>query len=193
MHKTCGWMISGALILVLLSVGIACAAQDSPIASGTPSVYLNFNEGSSVYAIDSSGHGNGGTIHDAARIVNGGCGGALLFNGNDSYVSIPFSYGNHPVKEITVSLWFYTDSFDPQVLLSGYRTVDTVSLLMTGMTFGGRSILKEPGMYPFPSGTRVSHRANGITSREPMTGYIKDLPRRGPEEPGECDRDNPLR
>jgi len=121
MHKTCGWMISGVLVLVLLSVGIACATQDSAIPSSEPSTYLNFNEGSSVYAIDLSGYGNAGTIHDATRIGNGGCGGALLFNGNDSYVSIPFSYDNHPVKGITVSLWVYTDSFNPQVLLSSYH------------------------------------------------------------------------
>ncbi len=121
MHKNCGWMICSVIVLVLLSAGIACATPDPATVSVDPTAYLNFNEGSSVYVTDSSGHGNAGTIHGATRIENGGCGRALLFNGNDSYVSIPFSYGNHPVKEITISLWFFADSFDPQVLLSGYH------------------------------------------------------------------------
>jgi len=122
MHKTCGWMICGVLVLFMLSVGIACATLDPATDSLDPAAYLNFNEGSSVYAMDSSGHGNAGTIHGATRIENGGCGRALFFNGYDNYVTIPFSYGNHPVKEITISLWFFVDSFDPQVLLSGYHT-----------------------------------------------------------------------
>ena len=121
MHKTCGWMICGVLVLFMLSGGIACATLDPATDSLDPAAYLNFNEGSSVYAMDSSGHGNAGTIHGTTRIENGGCGRALLFNGNDNYVSIPFSSGNHPVKEITISLWFFVDSFDPQVLLSGYH------------------------------------------------------------------------
>ena len=121
MHKTCRWMIFGVLVLVLLSVGIVCATLDPVTVPVDPAAYLNFNEGSSVYAMDSSGHGNAGTIHGATRIENGGCGRALLFNGNNNYVSIPFSSGNHPVKEITISLWFFVDSFEPQVLLSGYH------------------------------------------------------------------------
>ena len=114
-------MICGVLVLVLLSVGIVCAIPDPVTVPVDPAAYLNFNEGSSVYAMDSSGHGNAGTIHGAIRIENGGCGRALLFNGNNNYVSIPFSSGNHPMKEITSSLWFFVDSFEPQVLLSGYH------------------------------------------------------------------------
>jgi hypothetical protein len=121
MHKIWRWMISSVLVLVLLSVTIACAAPVPATVSLDPATYLNFNEGSSVYALDSSGHGNAGYIYGATRIENGGCGRALLFDGSDSYVSIPFSSGNHPVTGITVSLWFFTDSIEPQVLLSGYH------------------------------------------------------------------------
>jgi len=122
MHKTCGWMVCSALVLLLLlSVGVGSAASDPATVSRDPGVYLNFNEGGSVYATDVSGHGNTGTIHGATRIENGGCGRALLFNGIDNYVDIPFSSRNHPVKEITVSLWFYTNSYNPQVLLSSYQ------------------------------------------------------------------------
>jgi hypothetical protein len=122
MQKKCGWMVCSVLVLVLLlCVGAGSALSDPVTSSTDPVVYLNFNEGGSIYANDASGHGNAGTIHDATRIENGGCGRALLFNGFDSYVAIPYSPRNHPAKEITVSLWFYTDTFYPQVLLSSYH------------------------------------------------------------------------
>ncbi|MDO9034868.1 MAG: LamG domain-containing protein [Methanoregula sp.] len=84
-------------------------------------LYLSFNEGSGTYVLDVSGNGNGGTLHNASRINNGGCGGAILFNGVSSYVAIPYTSRNHPDKAITVSTWFYTDSFRPQTLISSYN------------------------------------------------------------------------
>jgi hypothetical protein len=86
-----------------------------------PAVYLNFNEGSGTFALDSSGHGNAGAIHNASRIESGVCGQALVFSRPDSYVAIPFRTLNHPAKEITVSAWFFTDTFRPAVLVSGYH------------------------------------------------------------------------
>jgi len=122
MQKMCGWLICSVLVVVLLlCVGAGSALSAPATSSGDPAVYLNFNEGGSIYANDVSGHGGTGTLHGATRIENGGCGGALLFNGVDSYVDIPYSSHNHPTKEITVSLWFYTDAFYPQVLLSSYQ------------------------------------------------------------------------
>jgi len=122
MQKMCGWMVCSVLVLgLLLCVGAGSALSDPATISTEPAVYLNFNEGGSVYASDASGHGNAGTIYGATRIDNGGCGRALLFNGVDSYIDIPYRSNNHPTKEITVSLWFYTDTFDPQVLLSSYE------------------------------------------------------------------------
>ncbi|MDD3136835.1 MAG: LamG domain-containing protein [Methanoregula sp.] len=113
-------MVCSVLVLVLLCMGIVSALSDSARAV-EPGVYLNFNEGGSSYANDNSGHGNAGAIHGATRIENGGCGRALLFDGNGSYIAIPYSSHNHPTQEITVSLWFYTDTFAPQVLLSSYN------------------------------------------------------------------------
>ena len=79
------------------------------------------DEGSGQYAIDFSGNGNSGEIHDAMRIRAGACGEALFFNGIDSYVAIPYRSNNHPADEITVDLWFSVDSYDRQVLVSTYN------------------------------------------------------------------------
>lgn len=111
-----------AICIVLLAlVGCVQGAQVRSAASADPAVYLDFNEGSGTTALDASGHGNAGTITGATRTESGGCGGALLFNGDGDYVSIPFTTLNHPEKEITVSAWFYVDSFAPQTLVSGYN------------------------------------------------------------------------
>lgn len=111
------------LLFIALAISATAEAQETAI---DPAVYLNFNEGSGVVAFDASGHGNAGMLHNVSRIGNGGCGGALAFDRPGNYVSIPYRAGNHPEKEITVSAWFYADSFAPQDLIStdnsgGYR------------------------------------------------------------------------
>jgi hypothetical protein len=106
------------LLFFLLITGIVTGKTDT---TTDPSLYLSFNEGSGTYLLDGSGHGNGGTLSSADRIRNGGCGGALLFNGVNSYAAIPYTSHNHPEKAITVSTWFYTDSFHPQTLISCYH------------------------------------------------------------------------
>jgi Concanavalin A-like lectin/glucanases superfamily len=122
MGTRAGWYMAGTCCLALLIlVSGVLAITDITSVSIDPLVYLNFNEGSGIYALDASGHGSTGTIHGATRIENGGCGRALLFNGIDNYVEIPFSSNNHPKNAITVSCWFYVNSYDPQVLISSYH------------------------------------------------------------------------
>ena len=107
-------------LLVLFLVSGVHASDSVLNARLEPGVYLNFNEGSGTIALDASGHGNAGTITGAERADSGGCGQALVFDGTGDYVSIPFSSDNHPEKQISVSTWFYVDSYIPQVLISSY-------------------------------------------------------------------------
>ena len=110
------------LCFVLLVFSFSMAAVSAETGSwAEPIVHQDFNEGTGILALDSSGHGSTGTIVGATRIDSGGCGRALRFNGNGSYVTIPYSSSNHPVDAITVSTWFYVDSFDAQTLVSTYR------------------------------------------------------------------------
>ena len=108
-------------LILLCIISGACAYTDNSYSVPEPGLYFNFNEGSGNYALDVSGNGNAGTMHGVSRLENGGCGRAVFFNGINDYVEIPFSSQNHPAKEITVSLLFYTDSFEPQVLISSYE------------------------------------------------------------------------
>jgi hypothetical protein len=103
-----------------------CASPENLYSTPEPSLYFNFNEGGSNYAIDGSGNGNMGILYAVSRAENGACGKSVFFNGIDSYGEIPFRSRNHPTEEITISAWFFTNSFDPQVLIStfeegGYR------------------------------------------------------------------------
>lgn len=108
------------LVLLFLISGVSAYTNNS-YSVPEPAGYFNFNEGSGNNALDESGNGIAGTLYGASRIENGGCGRAISFNGVNNYAEIPYSSKNHPQKEITVSLWFYTDTFEPQVLLSTYE------------------------------------------------------------------------
>jgi hypothetical protein len=108
-------------LILLCMINGAYAYTDNSYSVPEPGLYFNFNEGSGNYALDVSGNGNAGTMHGVSRLENGGCGRAIFFNGINDYVEIPFSSQNHPSKEISVSMFFYTDSFEPQVLISSYE------------------------------------------------------------------------
>ena len=108
-------------IVVIMVVGLVSASPNPQLSSPVPGVYLNFNEGSGSNALDSSGSGDTGTIVGASRVENSGCGRSLSFDGSSSYVKIPYTAQNHPDEEITVSLWFFTDAYYPQTLVSSYN------------------------------------------------------------------------
>jgi hypothetical protein len=108
-----------SFFFLLLLFGSTAYAQTQDTAP-EPAVYLNFDEGSGISALDSSGHGNAAALHNVSRIESSGCSRALSFSNPDSYVAIPYRSLNHPAKEITVSTWFYIDNFTPAPLVSGY-------------------------------------------------------------------------
>ncbi len=108
-------------LALLFLIGGTCASAENIYTSPDPSLYFNFNEGGGIYAIDASGNGNAGTLHGVSRAESGVCGRSVLFNGSDNYIEIPFSSRNHPTEGITVSGWFFTNSFEPQVLISTYE------------------------------------------------------------------------
>ena len=110
-----------AILAVLLVVCSVHVIAEDQISSPEPAVYLNFNEESGPGALDASGHNNAGTIVGAARTATGMCWGALLFNGTGEFVTIPYTPQNHPEQNITVSAWFYVDSYSPQTLVSTSR------------------------------------------------------------------------
>ncbi|MCK4624992.1 MAG: carboxypeptidase regulatory-like domain-containing protein, partial [Phycisphaerae bacterium] len=67
-----------------------------------------FEEGKGDKLLDSSGHGNHGTIH-GAMWTKGRVGGGLRFDGVDDYVTVPKSTSLNSIsKEITLTCWIKT-------------------------------------------------------------------------------------
>jgi hypothetical protein len=162
-HKTRTGSCGKYLLLCTVLLLVAGAVHAAPVTMATqaePAVYLDFNEGSGTTVLDASGHGNAGTIAGATRTVSGGCGGALLFNGTDDYVSVPYSTLNHPAKEITASTWFYIDAYGPQTLVSTYRDNGGYRLGFGDGNDLWWSVSTENGVFSVP----VQHE--GITPRE---------------------------
>lgn len=110
-----------AVFFLLLLLCVVPVMAQAPESAPEPAVYLNFDEGSGILALDNSGHANSGTIANATRIETTGCSRALSFANPDSHVTIPYRSLNHPAKEITVSTWFYIDNYTTSPLLSTMR------------------------------------------------------------------------
>jgi hypothetical protein len=171
------------LIFFYLISGV-CAFTTNSYPAPEPSLYLNFNEGSGNHAFDLSGNGNAGTMYGVSRIEKGACGRAISFNGIDNYVEIPFSSQNHPPEQITVSSWFYTDSFEPQVLIStyengGYRLAfDDGNDLWWTINLEGTGEVSIPVQHESIS-TRQWHQVTGTydgqTSKVYLDGVLRNL------------------
>ncbi|WML67097.1 MAG: hypothetical protein METHP_00581 [Methanoregula sp. SKADARSKE-2] len=113
----CLWCI---LILFTFVAGVQ-GFPGSSLGSAEPVVHLNFNEGSGGTALNAAGSGSGGTLHAVTRVENSGCGRSIVFNGINSYVTIPYSHENHPANAVSTSLWFFIDDYNPKVLISTYN------------------------------------------------------------------------
>lgn len=71
----------------------------------------SFDEGSGASALDSSGHGNTGTLRNGPTWTTGRAGGALAFDGVDDYVSIAPSPSVESIAAgLTVAAWVYRRS-----------------------------------------------------------------------------------
>lgn len=87
----------------------------TPLAGGLVAAY-GFNEGSGGTVADASGSGNGGTL-SGTTWATGKYGGALSFNGSNSWVTIPDA-NSLDLNTFTVSAFV-----KPAVTQSGWRTI----------------------------------------------------------------------
>src|SRR5439155_26115950 len=71
-----------------------------------------FNEEAGTAVLDSSGNGNAGTISGAARTTAGKYGGALSFNGTDSWVTVADADSLDLTGGMTLEAWVYPTNID---------------------------------------------------------------------------------
>src|SRR5437660_3880968 len=97
-----------APVLAAAVIGLTLA-QPGVAAASTVTALWEMNETSGTTMVDSSGHGNNGTLHSVVLGATGRYGKAYTFNGTSSYVSVPNSASLNPGSaNITISFWLKT-------------------------------------------------------------------------------------
>jgi hypothetical protein len=141
-----------APILAAAVLGMTLA-RPGVAAASTVAALWKMNETSGTTMMDSSGHGNNGTLHNVALGATGRYGKAYAFNGTSSYVSVPSSASLNPGSaNITISFWLKTThlpaSGDYDLVRKGAYPSQNykVELLPTGQidcTFTGSSSARD--------------------------------------------------
>ena len=85
-------------------INFTCSPSKGLLHDNSLVGYWKLDEGSGVMALDSSGNGNDGEIHEASW-VEGKYGKALLFDGFNSFLEIPHSESLNIQVGITISFW----------------------------------------------------------------------------------------
>src|SRR5229473_2538591 len=112
------------LLLLALLVAVPLGAGTSPLAghahaaaSGLVAAY-SFDEGSGTTVADASGTGNNGTVSNTSWSTAGKYGGALSFNGTNSWVTVPDAPSLDLTTGMTLEAWV-----KPSALGSAWRNV----------------------------------------------------------------------
>ena len=109
--------LAWASVWLVLGSAVSGHAQGAAGPSGLVAAY-SFDEGSGPTVTDRSGNGNTGTITGAAWTSLGRFGGALAFNGVDSWITIECAPSLDLSTGMTLEAWVY-----PTVSLTAWRTV----------------------------------------------------------------------
>ena len=100
-----------AIVFLILSCIVFFGTTSEAVREDDMALYLSFDEGDSDTAIDTSGHGNDGTIHKGTR-AKGKIGDAVELSGEKgSWVEVPDSASLDITDEITLMCWVYPTEF----------------------------------------------------------------------------------
>ena len=129
-------------------------------AAGTASADLvawwTFDDGSGTTAIDSSGNGNDGTLTGGATWVDGQLGGAIQFNGTNSYVAAPhIPFDN---QSFTIAMWVNPVLYTDQQVVFGQVQTGSLNLSMH-FRLGGPG-----GTAPVPGAVRMGFYSNDLNT-----------------------------
>ena len=117
MHRR-SQVIAGLTLAALLLAfganpgGAATRTESVAAASGLVAAYA-FDEGAGSAVVDASGHGNTGTAANTAWSGAGRFGGALSFDGKDSWVTVPEAPSLDLSNAMTLEAWVKPTALDP--------------------------------------------------------------------------------
>jgi len=107
--------------------GYICNTTTESCSSG-PIAYWKLDEGSGSTVKDSSGNNISGTISGATWTTTAKSGGkALLFDGNNDYVSVGNSSILNPTEAISVQAWIYTKAYTTSARIISKETSTTAN------------------------------------------------------------------
>jgi hypothetical protein len=155
----CKKLVYPIFVVLLLSLALPGLVRAELVA------WWRFDDGSGTTAADSSGNGNDATLQGGAQWVTGQLGGAIQFNGTNSYVAgphIPFDS-----RSFTIAMWvnpvLYTNE---QVIFAQHQSGATN--LSIHFRLGGPNI--GTGNVP-PRGVRMGFYSNDVDT---AGGLIQD-------------------
>ncbi len=118
--------------------------------------WWRFDDGSGTKAMDSSGNGNDGTLQGGAQWVAGQLGGAIQFNGTDSYVAAPHIPFNN--QSFTIAMWVNPVLYTAQQVVFGQVQSGSLNLSMH-FRIGGPG-----GTGPVPGAVRMGFYSNDLNT-----------------------------
>jgi len=125
--------------------------------------WWRFDDGAGTTAIDSSGNGNDGTLRGGAQWVDGQLGGAIQFNGSNSYVAAPHIPFNS--RSFTIAMWINPVLYTAQQVIFGQVQTGSANLSMH-FRIGGPA-----GTAPAPGAVRMGFYSNDLST---AAGLIQD-------------------
>jgi len=150
-------------LIYLISFVLVLGLTLTSTASAELVAWWRFDEGSGTTAVDSSGNGNDGTLRGGAQWVAGQLGGAIQFNGTDSYVAAPHIPLNS--QSFTIAMWVNPVLYTAQQVIFGQVQTGSQNLSMH-FRIGGPG-----GTAPVPGAIRMGFYSNDLNT---SGGLIED-------------------
>ncbi|UCC97872.1 MAG: LamG domain-containing protein, partial [Phycisphaerales bacterium] len=139
MYKKLIFFAFFVFVLGLVLTNRANAADPSLVG------WWKFDDGSGNIAKDSSGNGNDGTLNGGAQWVEGQLGGAIEFNGSNSYVSAPHIPLNS--RSFTIAMWVNPVLYTDQQVIFGQHQTGSQNLSIHFRLYGPNSGRVRMGFY----------------------------------------------
>jgi PA14 domain/Concanavalin A-like lectin/glucanases superfamily len=153
----CRKLICLTLFAFVLGLTLTSPARAALVA------WWRFDDGSGTTAADASGNGNDGTLVGGTQWVAGQLGGAIQFNGTDSYVRATHIPLNN--RSFTITMWVNPVLYTDQQVIFGEHQSGSQNLSMH-FRIGGPG-----GTAPAPGAIRMGFYSNDLDS---PAGLIQD-------------------
>ncbi|MFH1716128.1 MAG: LamG domain-containing protein, partial [Planctomycetota bacterium] len=150
-------------VIYLMSLVVVLGLTLTSPADAELVAWWTFDEGSGTIAADYSGNANDGVLNGGGQWVDGQLGGAIQFNGTNSYVAAPHIPFNS--RSFTIAMWVNPVLYTDQQVIFGQVQTGSLNLSMH-FRIGGPG-----GSGPVPGAVRMGFYSNDLNT---AGGLIQD-------------------